>query len=191
MHWIAALSFLYVALTGLALWTTQLFWLSHIFGGGEATRRWHPWGGRIFAFVLAVIVRKWFEDMKLNHDDRIWIKKLQKYVTHDDEDLPEPGRFNAGQKMLFWIQSFSTILLLVSGIILWFPEHVSLSNSFRIAAILIHSSTAVISISSILIHIYMGTVAVPGALESMLNGKVSRGWARMHHPNWYRDVTKK
>ena len=84
MHWIAAGSFLYVALTGLALWTTQLFWLSHLFGGGEATRRWHPWGGLLFAFVLAVIVRKWFEDMKLNHDDRIWIKKLQKYVTYDD-----------------------------------------------------------------------------------------------------------
>ena len=45
IHWLAALSFLYAALTGLALWSPRLFWLASIFGGGNTVRGWHPWGG--------------------------------------------------------------------------------------------------------------------------------------------------
>ena len=55
IHWLAALSFLYAALTGLSLWTPQLYWLSSVFGGGVAVRWGHPWGGTLFAVVLGVM----------------------------------------------------------------------------------------------------------------------------------------
>lgn len=190
VHWMTALSFLYAALTGLALWTPQLFWLSSLFGGGEATRRWHPWSGVVFAVVLGLMFSKWARDMKLDRDDREWLKGAHKYAAHDDEGLPEPGRFNGGQKMLFWVQSAAALLLFASGLVLWFPELTTMPRALREAAILVHPAAALVAIGGIIVHIYMGTAAIPGALDSMLHGRVTKSWARAHHPKWLREVEK-
>jgi formate dehydrogenase subunit gamma len=187
-HWMAALSFLYAALTGLALWTPHLFWLSGVFGGGVTIRRWHPWGGVVFALVLGLMFRNWAREMKLDADDKQWLKKAHKYAMHDEEGLPEPGRFNAGQKMLFWVQSVATIFLFASGAVLWFPE--LMPRTLRLAAILIHPSVALVSMAGIIVHIYMGTAAVPEAFRGMMQGWVRPAWARSHHPKWYRDINK-
>ena len=58
-HWMAALSFLYAAFSGLALWSPHLFWLSSVLGGGETVRRWHPWGGVLFGVALGLMFRNW------------------------------------------------------------------------------------------------------------------------------------
>ena len=78
VHWMTALSFVYAALTGLALFTPSLFWLSGVFGGGEAVRRWHPWGGTFFAFALALMFRSWVKDMRLDPEDRRWLRHAQR-----------------------------------------------------------------------------------------------------------------
>lgn len=187
-HWMAALSFLYAALTGLALWTPHLFWLSDVFGGGETIRRWHPWGGVFFAIVLGVMFRNWAKDMKLDADDKTWLKNAHKYAAHDETGLPEAGRFNGGQKMLFWVQSIAALGLFASGVVLWFPE--LMPRSLRLAAILIHPAVAIVSIGGIIVHIYMGTAAVPEAFRGMMQGWVRPAWARSHHPKWYRKVSK-
>jgi formate dehydrogenase subunit gamma len=188
-HWLAALSFLYAAFTGLALWSPRLFWLSAVFGGGETVRAWHPWGGLIFALVLCWMFRNWAVEMRLDADDRIWLKNARRYATHDEEGLPEAGRFNAGQKMLFWMQSVCAIFLFLSGIVLWFPD--AMPRSLRLAAILIHPAAAVLSIGGIIVHIYMGTAAVPEAFRGMIQGQVRGAWAASHHPKWYREVRKR
>lgn len=187
-HWLSALSFLYAALTGLSLWTPQLFWLSSLFGGGGAVRRWHPWGGVVFALMLALMFRRWAKQMRLDKDDKRWLARAHRYAVHDEKGLPESGRFNAGQKMLFWVQSLATLLLLASGVVLWLPQLTS--PSLRLAAILVHPAVAIVSILGIIVHIYMGTAAVPGAFRGMTQGFVDAGWARAHHAKWYRDVSK-
>ena len=187
-HWISALSFLYAALTGLSLWSHHLYWLSSVFGGGEAVRRWHPWGGIVFAVALGVMFRNWAHDMKLDRDDREWLKGAHKYAVLDDEGLPEPGRFNAGQKMLFWVQCVATFALLATGVVLWWPE--LMPRGLRLAAIVLHPSVAIVSLGGIIVHIYMGTVAVPGAFRSMVRGWVSSDWASAHHPKWFRQIKK-
>jgi formate dehydrogenase subunit gamma len=189
VHWLAALSFLYAAFTGLALWSPRLFWLSAVFGGGETIRAWHPWGGLILAVVLGWMFRNWAAQMKLDGDDRIWLKNAHRYATHDEEGLPEAGRFNAGQKMLFWVQSICAIILFSSGTVLWFPE--AMPRLLRLAAILIHPAAAVVSIGGIIVHIYMGTAAVPEAFRGMIQGQVRGAWAASHHPKWYREVRKR
>lgn len=189
VHWLAALSFLYAAFTGLALWSPRLFWLSGLFGGGVTIRAWHPWGGLIFAVVLAWMYRNWAAQMRLDGDDRIWLKNAHRYATHNEEGLPEAGRFNAGQKMLFWMQCVSTLFLFASGVVLWFPE--AMARPLRLAAILIHPAAAVFSIGGIIVHIYMGTAAVPEAFRGMIQGWVRGAWAASHHPKWYREVTKR
>jgi len=133
--------------------------------------------------------RNWAAQMKLDGDDRIWLKNAHRYATHDEEGLPEASRFNAGQKMLFWVQSICAIILFSSGTVLWFPE--AMPRSLRLAAILIHPAAAVVSIGGIIVHIYMGTAAVPEAFRGMIQGQVRGAWAASHHPKWYREVRKR
>ncbi len=188
VHWLAAFSFLYSALTGLALWSTNLYWLAAVFGGGEAVRSWHPWGGVIFSLVLGVMFSNWARQMRLDKDDRTWLRRAHRYVVNDESGLPEAGRFNAGQKMLFWVQSTAAVLLFASGLVLWFPE--AMSQPLRLASLVTHSATAVVSIFGIIVHIYMGAFAVPGALRGMIRGSVPAGWAKAHHPKWHRKISK-
>ena len=189
IHWMAALSFLYTALTGLALWSPRLYWLASIFGGGETVRAWHPWGGLVFALVLGCMFRNWAGQMRLDAEDRLWLRQVHRYATHDEAGLPEAGRFNAGQKLLFWVQSSSITFLFASGIILWWPE--VMPRTLRLLAVLIHPVMAVISIGAIIVHIYMGTAAVPEAFRGMIQGWVRPGWAASHHPKWFREISKR
>jgi formate dehydrogenase subunit gamma len=189
VHWAAALSFLYVALTGLALWSHKLYWLAWVFGGGPTVRAMHPWGGVVFALVLALMFRRWAFQMKLDADDRVWLRHARSYAMHEEAGLPESGRFNAGQKMLFWLQVSAAALLLVSGVVLWFPE--VMPRPLRLAAVLIHPLAAIAAIGGIIVHIYMGTAAVPEAFRGMIQGWVKPGWAESHHPKWYRETQRR
>lgn len=186
VHWAAALCFLYSALSGLALWSHKLYWLAFVFGGGPVVRALHPWGGLLFAVVLALMARRWAPQMKLDADDRVWLRHAREYATLREAGLPEPGRFNAGQKMLFWLQAASATLLLASGLVLWWPE--IMPRALRLAAVLIHPLAAIASIGGIIVHIYMGTAAVPGAFRGMMRGWVEPGWAASHHPKWFREM---
>ena len=107
---------------------------------------------------------------------------------NDESGMPESGKFNAGQKMLFWLQSISALLLFASGMVLWFPE--LMPRALRLGAVLIHPLAAIASIGGIIIHIYMSAFAVPGSLRAMLEGWVTPGWAKAHHAKWYREITK-
>ena len=188
VHWMAAISFLYAALTGLSLWSHHLYWLAAVFGGGETTRWGHPWGGTAFALILGLMFRNWARDMRLDADDKVWLAHAGRYVVLEEEGLPEAGRFNAGQKILFWSQAVITLLLFASGVVLWFPE--GMAQTLRLAAILIHPLAAIASIGAIIVHIYMGTAAVPGAFRSMIRGGVRPAWAARHHPKWYREISE-
>lgn len=186
VHWLAAICFLYAALTGMALWSHKLYWLAGVFGGGPAARLTHPWAGVFFAGVLALMFRKWARDMKLDAEDRVWLRNSHKYAIHEEEGLPEAGRFNAGQKMLFWTQSGLTVLLVASGVVLWFPE--TMPRSLRLLAVAVHPLAAIGAIGAIIVHIYMGTAAVPEAFRGMIQGWVRPAWAASHHPKWYRET---
>ncbi len=188
VHWMAAISFIYAALTGLSLWSHKLYWLASVFGGGPTVRGMHPWGGVVFAVALGVMFRRWAGQMGLDGDDRTWLANSHKYMVNDERGLPEPGRFNAGQKMLFWTQSVLALLLFASGLVLWFPEVAP--RGLRLAAVLAHPLAAIGSIGGIILHIYMGTAVVPGALRAMTRGWVTKRWAASHHPKWYRQISK-
>lgn len=188
-HWLAAISFLYAALTGLALWSEHLYWLATVFGGGETVRWGHPWGGIVFAAVLGVMFLRWAGQMRLDAEDRQWLANSHKYAINEEEGLPEPGRFNAGQKMLFWVQAACALLLFASGFVLWWPSE--MPRSLLTAAVLLHPAAAIVAIAGIIVHIYMGLAAVPGALRSMVRGDVTRGWAAAHHPKWLREISRR
>lgn len=187
-HWCVAGSFVYAALTGLTLWTPALFPWTSLFGGGVLVRSGHPWAGVCFVAVLAAMTAAWARHMSLDADDRRWLGKAHKYAMHAEEVLPESGRFNAGQKMLFWTQAAGALVLLLSGLVLWWPS--AMPRVLREWAILIHPVAALSSIVGIMVHVYMATAATPGSFRAMVSGKVSRRWAASHHPKWHRETSK-
>jgi formate dehydrogenase subunit gamma len=185
-HWIGALAYMYVLITGLAFWSPYLFWLAAVVGGGPASRFWHPWMGLVFVVSLFWTFKEWHPDMKIDDSDRAWAKAMPDYIQNRDEKLPPAGRFNYGQKLFFWAMFYSVILLLLSGIVLWYTEALPWNMRFvRYAAVLIHASVALITIGLFLIHVYMSAILEEGSFGSMVHGYVTRGWAWTFHRSWY------
>jgi formate dehydrogenase subunit gamma len=192
MHWIAAITYCYVLLTGLAFYSPHLYWIATILGGAPTSRYWHPWVAVVFMAALAWMLRQWLGDMRITANDRAWGKAMQRYVENEDENLPPIDRFNLGQKYFFWAMLFAGFVLLLSGIVLWIPEKLPWSlRDVRYAAILLHVSSALITIGAFIIHVYMGTAVVRGGFTSIIRGEVSPAWAKMHHRLWYHRVTGK
>jgi Cytochrome b subunit of formate dehydrogenase len=103
VHWLAGLSYLYLLLSGLALFTPYLYWIAAVLGGGPTVRFWHPWVGLIFIVGLVLMQLLWRQDMGFTEDDRRWIADARDYIENRDERLPPAGRFNAGQKQFYWV----------------------------------------------------------------------------------------
>jgi formate dehydrogenase subunit gamma len=185
-HWIGALSYIYLLITGLAFWSPYLFWLATIVGGGPIARAWHPWFGLIFATSLFLTFAQWRRDMQITDADRAWGKAIPDYIQNEDEKLPPVGRFNYGQKLFFWGIFYGIILLLLTGVVLWYTEALPWSWRYlRYAAVFLHASIALITIGLFLIHVYMSAVLEEGSFGSMVTGYVTRAWAWTFHRTWY------
>lgn len=189
-HWIAGFSYLYLLLTGLAFWSPWCFWIAAILGGGQVSRTFHPWAGLIFAGSVFFMFGMWAPQMRQTDVDKAWWKAVRYYSTNQDEKMPPAGRYNAGQKFLFWGFFWCSLLLLLSGIILWYPQYFPMYSviAMRIA-ILIHASSALLTIGLFMIHLYMGLFAERGAFGSVIRGDVSLAFAKRYHPAWYEEIT--
>ena len=120
IHVLAALSFVYLLLTGLAFWTPALYWIAVVLGGGYLSRVLHPWMGLVFAGAVLVMFGTWWRDMRVTADDRQWRRAIGHYISNEDARVPAAGRFNYGQKMLFWVMVWAALVLLASGLVMWF-----------------------------------------------------------------------
>ncbi len=101
-HWMAGISYVYLLLTGLAFWTPWLFWIAVVLGGGSTSRMLHPWAGLIFAFAVLRMYAMWGLQMREAPADKAWWNAIRHYISNEDEKVPPVGRFNGGQKLLFW-----------------------------------------------------------------------------------------
>jgi formate dehydrogenase subunit gamma len=187
VHWSTAFFFFVALGCGLPIYSPVFGWLAHLFGGLAVCRWLHPWTGIAFTAFTAVMFVQWVGDMKLERSERGWFgRKLVQYLRHEGDD-PDVGKYNGGQKLLFWAVSAFALALLVTGTVLWFPER--FEQALREAAILLHDLVVILFSMAIVFHVYLGTVAEPGTFASMTRGTVSKAWARLHHPRWYREVT--
>ena len=188
-HWTAALSYIYLLLTGLAFWSPWCFWLAAILGGGQISRTLHPWVGLIFFLAVMYMYSMWSSQMHATESDKQWWRSLKHYVQNEDDKMPPAGRYNAGQKMLFWSFFYSAILLLLTGIVLWFPERIPWSFRWlRYISVFLHPVVALATIANFMIHIYMSVFAERGAIDSMVQGDVSQHFVKRYHPEWYKEI---
>jgi formate dehydrogenase subunit gamma len=191
-HWISGLAYVYCLVTGLALWSPYMFWLAALVGGGPTARFWHPWFGLVFMASMLWMFTQWRDDMRINDADREWSKAMEHYIRNEDEDLPPIWRFNYGQKLFFWLMLYGAILLVLSGLVLWFPELIPWNLRWlRYLAVFVHVTAALATIGGFIIHVYMGTAMVRGGFTSIIRGEVSDSWAKMHHRLWYEQVKGK
>lgn len=189
MHWMNGFAYLYLMLTGLAFWSPWLLWIAVVLGGAQLSRMLHPWVGLFFAFTLAWMFIAWASQMHTTETDRKWLDSIQHYVRNEDEEMPPAGRYNMGQKLLFWGFIFCGVLLLLSGLVLWVPEYIPWNaRALRYAAVLIHPAAALLTIGLFMIHIYMSAFAERGALNSMIRGDVSQTFAKRYHRLWWERV---
>jgi formate dehydrogenase subunit gamma len=190
IHWIAGVSYVYLLLTGLAFWSPWLYWMAVMLGGGQASRAWHPWVGLVFMAAVLRMYQMWQKDMRITEQDRAWSKAIRHYVRHEDEAMPPVGRFNAGQKYLFWVMFWGGIVLLLTGLVLWFTEYIPWNLRFlRYLSVLLHPVAFLVTLAGFIIHVYMGTAAVRGGFTSVIRGEVTEAWARKHHRLWLAQIT--
>ena len=188
-HWIAAFSYIYLMLTGLSFYSPWLAWLAIALGGGQISRIFHPWIGLIFAASVIYMYALWAGQMLFTDADKAWWNSIGHYVRNEDEQMPPAGRYNAGQKLLFWGFFLCGLLLLLSGLVLWFPEYIPWSLRYlRYLAILVHVAAALLTIGLFMLHVYMGVFAERGAFGSVIRGDVSLDFAKRYHPAWYKEV---
>ncbi len=189
-HWVTAILFVLLALSGLALFHPSMFWLTWLFGGGQWTRILHPYMGILmFVSFLLLAIRFWPYNY-LDRDDVQWLRQFDDVLAKREHAVPEVGRYNAGQKVVFFVTVACLIVLLVSGVVIWrvyfgtiFPPAV-----VRFAS-LVHAITAFVLIVTIIVHIY-AAIWVKGSVRAMTRGTVSLGWARKHHAKWFRDIVR-
>jgi formate dehydrogenase subunit gamma len=185
LHALAGISFVYLLLTGLAFWTPGLFWIAEALGGGFLSRLLHPWAGVVFFGFVIWMLLIWSADMRTTDADRAWRKALARYARNEDLDVPATGRFNYGQKMFFWGMLWATVLLLVSGVVLWFPNSLPGNAGWlREVAIVTHALSSLVAIGLFIVHVYMGVAVVPGSVHAVIHGDVTSDWARHHHRLW-------
>jgi formate dehydrogenase subunit gamma len=189
-HWIIAITFVLLALSGLALFHPAMFWLTSLFGGGPWTRILHPFVG-VFMFLCFVVfaARMWRYNL-MDERDRVWLKHGRDVVNNREDRLPEVGRYNAGQKLLYFVLVICMIGLLLSGIVIW-RQYFSFYFPIEIirAASVVHAICGLVMICAIIVHIYAG-IWVKGSFGAMVRGTVTWGWAWKHHRAWFRESRK-
>jgi formate dehydrogenase subunit gamma len=190
MHWLTALTYCYCLLTGLSFYSPHLFWIAQVLGGAPTSRIWHPIFGSGFLIVAVWMHAVWRREMAITTADKVWIDRVNDYVENRDNLVPPQERFNAGQKFFYWLMYYGAMALVITGVVLWFPERVPLSVAWiRPLAALLHACAALATIGGFIIHIYMSVFLVPGSGAAMLFGNVSPAWAKTHHRLWYARIS--
>ncbi len=191
-HWLTAASFVLLGLTGLNI-TFGKFLLLPVLGAdafsdfAQISKYVHNFVGFSFIVGLSLIVVLWIKDNIPRKVDIEWVKRGGGFIKSKHVSA---GRFNAGEKMVFWFVLGAGIAVVASGLLLLFPFYVTNIAGMQIAQV-VHAVVAVLFVAVILAHIYIGTLGTEGAFEAMGSGDVDLNWAKEHHDLWLADVLAK
>jgi len=185
VHWMTAACFIILALSGLNITFGKPLLLPLI--GPEAFATWSQWAKYAhnylsFPFTIGVfvILLMWFAWNVPNRVDVEWVKEGGGIVGHKH---PPADRFNAGQKMIYWIQVLAGGAMAVTGYLLMFPFYGTNIADMQLAQI-VHGVVAMLFVAVMIAHIYIGTIGMEGAFEAMWDGTVDVNWAKEHHSLW-------
>ncbi|MBB5222283.1 formate dehydrogenase subunit gamma [Amaricoccus macauensis] len=189
-HWLTAACLILLLISGLGFFHPWLYFLTDLFGGGQTARVVHPWIGVV---LFVSFLGLFFRMVRLNlprREDAVWIENVREVVAGKEEDLPELGKYNAGQKFVFWAMTVLIIVLIVTGFMMWqryFDGLVTIQ--VRRIATMVHAIAAVLIILTWILHVY-AAIWTRGTLRAMTRGTVTGGWAWRHHRKWLRELAR-
>ncbi|NJD89438.1 MAG: formate dehydrogenase subunit gamma [Betaproteobacteria bacterium] len=189
-HWTMGLSFVVLALTGIVILFGKYILLPIVghaaFAGLTVlSKNLHNFVGPLFIFALVIFITLFIRENLWKSYDGQWLGKFGGLLS--GEHVPS-GKFNAGEKVLFWtlVVGLCTVIS-VTGLILNFPNWNQGREAMQLANV-IHGICAILAMSMACFHIYLGTVGMQGALAAMKTGYVDETWAKEHHQYWYDEV---
>ncbi|AFI04576.1 formate dehydrogenase subunit gamma [Helicobacter cetorum] len=195
IHWISAIGFILLVPTGLIM-----IW-GDFFGGGafvRVCRILHSIGCVIFTIAVLPMFLMWVKDMFFKVADLQWLLIMGGYLSKEKREVPA-YKFNAGQKMWFWVATLGGLVMIASGAILYF-NNLNLSflasslgiyqiSLLRLVA-LIHNFLGLVIIGLFITHLYMSLFAIKGSLHSMINGKKEIEEVKILHSLYYKEKIK-
>jgi formate dehydrogenase subunit gamma len=184
-HWLTAVSFVVLGLTGLNITFGKVLLLPLIgpdaFSNvSEAAKYVHNFTSFAFVAGLILIAVIFFRDNLFEKVDAEWLKQGGGFIK--SRHAPA-GRFNPGEKLVYWFSLAAGVTVSASGILLLFPFFGTDIADMQLAQV-IHAVVAVLFVALILGHIYIGTLGMEGAFEAMGTGEVDLNWAKEHHDRW-------
>ncbi|MBS1001893.1 formate dehydrogenase subunit gamma [Acetobacter persici] len=186
-HWTMVACFFLVAMSGLSWFFPSLSWMNGVLGTPQLARMLHPFLGTVvFVLLICMFFRFVHHNMPVR-TDVTWFRNIVDVLMNRHTKPLKIGKYNAGQKILFWCIMLLISALFATGIVAWRPYF---AGYFPIPAIrlalLAHSLAGLGLILLVIGHIYMG-IWVRGSVTGMLTGYVSRAWAKQHHDRWYEE----
>jgi formate dehydrogenase subunit gamma len=184
-HWLTAVSFVILGLTGLNITFGKTVLLPIIgpdaFSGvSEAAKYTHNFTSFSFVVGLVLIIAIFFKDNLPAKVDLEWVKQGGGFIKNKHAPA---DRFNLGEKAVYWLSLAAGAVVSVSGFVLLFPFFGTDIADMQIAQG-VHAIVAVLFVALILGHIYIGTLGMEGAFEAMGTGEVDLNWAKEHHDVW-------
>jgi formate dehydrogenase subunit gamma len=187
-HWFLVALFLLLAVTGLILLYGRealipLFG-EEVFGIiASASKEAHNLFGPIFPFAVLAVIFLFIRGNGFSWVDLKWVLRGGGMLGWH----ASAGRYNAGEKLWFWAAILLGLSLSVSGLILDFPIF-GLTREWMEWSLIIHGISALLMVAGLLGHVYIATIGMEGALESMTDGRVDANWAKEHHDLWYEEI---
>ena len=185
VHWMTAFCFVILAISGLNITFGRPLLLPLM--GAERFTVWSEWAKYAhnylsFPFTIGVVLifLMWLAGNIPNRIDIEWLKEGGGIVG---DKHPPADRFNAGQKLVYWVVVLGGGIVAVTGYVLMFPFYGTNIDAMQTAEI-VHGVAAALFIAFMLGHIYIGTIGMEGAFQAMGEGTVDVNWAKEHHSLW-------
>lgn len=189
-HWVVAIISILLALSGLAFFHPMFYPLVNLFGGGTWTRILHPFFGLVMALSFTSMFFRFWKLNIMTPADKEWLRHARELAAGNERNMPKTGKYNGGQKVLFWLLAGSVAVLVVSGFVIWRAYFSALFpiELIRLSSVA-HAVAAALIIMLIMGHTYLA-IWTKGSIRAMTRGTVSRAWAKQHHALWYHEMTR-
>lgn len=187
VHWCLALSCIILMISGLGMMFHAFNFLAIPVGGLKNLKLIHNFTGILFVPALIFAILLWWKEAGIFEfpEDLEWIKCAGGYLWHV-ENPPETGKYNPGQKAFFLAVAGFGLLMVISGLIMWFP--LSLPRTLVSWMYPLHALGLLVIFPFFFIHLYLGTIGVPGSAQAIFTGYVTRSWAEKQCPKWLKEM---
>jgi formate dehydrogenase subunit gamma len=184
-HWLSAVSFVVLGLTGLNITFGKILLLpvvgpDNFSDISQVAKYIHNLTSFSFVVGLVLITLIFFRDNLFGKVDLEWLKQGGGFIKNKHAPA---GRFNLGEKLVYWLSVVAGVAVSISGFLLLFPFYGTEIADMQLAQVA-HAVVAVLFVALILAHIYIGTLGMEGAFEAMGTGEVDLNWAKEHHDRW-------